>query len=80
MATTFSVDRVSEIKLNINCYKDEKGNVFARCHNLICTYENNLTSEIKLFGENGKELITSFNSKRAITKTYDHKGKLEKED
>jgi len=44
------------------------------------TFSVDRVSEIKLFGENGKELITSFNSKRAITKTYDHKGKLEKED
>ena len=80
MSTSTSIYDVTKVKLvEINGYKDKKGVVWCRCHNLICTDKNGIESEIKIYGENGKELITSLNGKRANNKIYDHKGKLEKE-
>ena len=80
MSTSTSIYDVAKIELaNINSYKNKKGVVWSRCHNLICTDKNGIASEVKIFGEDGKELITSLNGKRANNRVYDHKGNLEKE-
>ena len=73
---TTSIFHVTKIKFNISRYKNKRGLVYGRCHELICTDKDGVETEVRLWSEKDENLITSINGRCGVTETFDCDGKL----
>ena len=63
-SSNFSIHRVVEIAISSHTLKDKDGKIWGRNHTFVTTNSDGDTTEIYIYGKDGKELITSINGKR----------------